>query len=81
MDRKGFHKLALILLVLVLSLCAEAQNLVPNPSFEQYSECPDGPGKIAFAYPWKSVVGGCDYFHECAPIVVGIPISEGGGVC
>ena len=81
MDRKGFHKLALILLALVLSLCAEAQNLVPNPSFEFYTECPDSPGKIEFAYPWKNVRVSCDYYHECAPIVVGIPISEGGGVC
>jgi len=79
MDRKGIHQFPLIMLALVLSLYAEAQNLVPNASFEEHSECPDGPGKIAYAYPWHNALGSCNYFHECGTNEYGIPLNIGGG--
>jgi hypothetical protein len=66
---------------LVLCLNLQAQNLVPNPSFEDHSECPDGPGNIEFAYPWFKTRGSCDYFHECGIDGFGIPVSDGGGIC
>lgn len=79
MDRKGFSQFTLIGLALILSMVSHAQNLVPNPSFEYYTECPEGPGKIEFAYPWLKIRGSSDYFHECGSGGFGIPISNGGG--
>jgi gliding motility-associated-like protein len=56
---------------------AAAQNLVPNPSFETYTQCPIGygAGGPLDAPPWQSATDGTvDYFNVCAnPSVVGIP--------
>ncbi len=81
MDRKGIHKLALTLLVLVLSLHGQTQNLVPNPSFEDNSGCPlngNFDEKVDF---WFNARPTCDYYHECGTNEDGIPINEGGGIC
>jgi len=66
---------------LILNLCnlSQAQNLVPNPSFEEYTECPYNNGQIWKAEPWVSLIGGCDYFHECGINGFGIPESRAGG--
>ena len=43
-----------------------AQNLVPNPSFEEYTLCPGNRGQIALVPPWFSPNGGgVDYINEC----------------
>jgi hypothetical protein len=58
----------------VLSLCfalsaalAVGQNLVPNPSFEEYTDCPQSPleWNILGAYPWTTFRNSPDFFHEC----------------
>lgn len=44
-----------------------AQNLVPNPGFEAFSQCPDGRGQVSLAPPWFSPNGGgVDYVNSCA---------------
>lgn len=44
-----------------------AQNLVPNPGFETYQECPPYPGQIHLAVPWDSPNNKTtDFFHRCA---------------
>ena len=40
-------------------------NLVPNPSFEQYSSCPDGNGEVNRATNWNAF-NTADYFNICA---------------
>lgn len=51
--------------VLVAS-AAHAQNLVPNPSFENYTTCPNSASQITFAFPWNTPTAGSpDYFHAC----------------
>ncbi len=62
-------KTILLLLLLTfnfLLLTCTAQNLVPNPSFEQYSQCPDGEGEISYSIGWESYYGTPDYFNACA---------------
>lgn len=50
---------------LAISLCG--QNLVPNPSFEEYTECPlsvAGLGPVAESwYSWNETP---DYFNACS---------------
>jgi len=54
-----------------------AQNLVPNPSFEVYEECPWD----VTTYPQKSLIpfwylpnnGTSDYFNSCAKFLVNVP--------
>ncbi|MCB9186978.1 MAG: T9SS type A sorting domain-containing protein [Flavobacteriales bacterium] len=79
MEWKGIHKLLLITLASVLSMHLHAQNLVPNPSFEDYTECPENTGQIINALPWYSVRSSCDYYHECGSNGASIPINYGGG--
>src|SRR6187455_2453226 len=56
-----------------------AQNLAPNPDFEDFSSCPDGlniPGNPNFnCIPWRTGSAGTpDYFNACAnPNDIGVP--------
>lgn len=41
-------------------------NLVPNPSFEQYSSCPSSLNQVYLASPWfNPTQGTSDYFNAC----------------
>lgn len=44
-----------------------AQNILPNPGFEQKNGCPDRPGQISLAAYWVSPnVATPDYFNDCS---------------
>lgn len=44
-----------------------SQNLVPNPSFENYTSCPSSVAQIGLAPPWTSPTSGSpDYFNVCS---------------
>jgi len=70
--------LPLIALLTLLWLHSTAQNLVPNPSFEQYSLCPVYPGDF---YPlnWNGYKSP-DYFNECddSLFYVSVPHNSAG---
>lgn len=56
-------------LLVVFNATAQS-NLVPNPSFEEYSECPDDQGQIALCDSWfeastTPAVWGADYYNTC----------------
>jgi gliding motility-associated-like protein len=68
---------------LLTDSCLEAQNLVPNPDFENYTVCPTGyhtPGQNPPypGAPWESTTwGSSDYLHACSnPSDVGIPLND-----
>ncbi|MCB9360678.1 MAG: T9SS type A sorting domain-containing protein [Flavobacteriales bacterium] len=42
-------------------------NLVPNPSFEDYSLCPDSWAQIDRINNWEAYKGSPDYFNSCEP--------------
>lgn len=59
----------------------DAQNLVPNASFEDTVSCPYGANKITDAMGWFSSKGSPDYFNPCANSTtpqVGVPNNMGG---
>lgn len=57
----------LLSLLLVNFGTAPAQNLVPNPSFEDYYDCPINFGQWAEVVDWTSPYNhSADYFNECA---------------
>jgi hypothetical protein len=65
---------------LLLSTSAAAQNLVPNPSFEQFDTCPSNISQITRAAGWNAVRPTPDYFNSCSTdtlfngqIIVGVP--------
>jgi hypothetical protein len=61
-------KIILLTLLFIKVIMSNGQNLVPNPSFENHSQCPDGGGQVDYAIPWYGVtsLGSSDYFSECA---------------
>lgn len=63
-----------LIIALLLPLMVNAQNLVPNWSFEEYEECPDGMAQIEKATGWMAFRVTPDYFNSCAsPGSVGVP--------
>lgn len=50
-----------------------AQNLVPNPSFEDTVSCPTNVGQISKAVGWSSYRNSPDYFSTCNSSTVGVP--------
>lgn len=66
-----------IIIVLISSICFQslAQNLVPNPSFELFNQCPYMEGQIDFVQDWSnSGTGTSDYYNSCDVVGdVGVP--------
>lgn len=50
-------------------------NLVPNPSFEQYSSCPNVQCGISLAAGWYSAGYSPDYYNTCASWPFGVPTN------
>ena len=66
-------KIKLILFLIFITFSIKAQhilsnNLVPNYSFEDYTQCPISYSQIDFAYPWTSTRGissSTDFLNFC----------------
>lgn len=59
-------KITLLLFTFHFLLFTYSQNLVPNPSFEEYSSCPDGQCQIYKCTGWFSSGFTPDYLNTCA---------------
>ncbi|HYV90569.1 MAG TPA: PKD domain-containing protein [Chitinophagales bacterium] len=62
-------KKILLYILLFISRIAVSQNLVQNPSFEQYTSCPAGNSGITLATPWDVPPGSIttpDYLNSCS---------------
>ncbi|MGB3947305.1 MAG: T9SS type A sorting domain-containing protein [Bacteroidia bacterium] len=55
-----------------------SQNLVPNPSFEEYSSCPTSQCGISLATGWYSAGYTPDYYNTCASWPFGVPGNAAG---
>lgn len=76
-------KKLLLFFLLIFSFCkvnpTYAQtNLVPNPSFEQYSGCPTVDCGISLATGWNSAGYTPDYYNSCASWSSGVPTNSVG---
>lgn len=58
-------KKSLLIAFVIFSTTASGQNLVPNPSFEQYTSCPNWDGEVNKVIGWDEVYS-ADFFHYCA---------------
>ena len=53
-------------ILLIISIKINSQNLIPNPSFENYTSCPTTNGQISQAVPWiNATPSQSDYFNQC----------------
>ncbi len=61
-----------LILFLFFGFFTKAQyNLVPNPGFENYSNCPTGTAQMNKATPWinPTSAGNSDYYNRCDPFL------------
>jgi hypothetical protein len=68
----------ILLIFTLFSFTCSAQNLVPNPSFEDTVQCPIGVNvttdQMTYATGWhKATAGTPDYFNSCNTGMVGVP--------
>lgn len=56
-------------ILLALPFAATAQNLVPNPSFEDTIVCPTTLGAVYACLQWQTYGETPDYFNDCSSIV------------
>lgn len=62
-------QLLLICLTILTYNSIIAQNLVPNPNFENFTACPNNASQIERAVPWNDAnEGTSDYYNACATI-------------
>tara|TARA_B110000240_G_scaffold151067_1_gene167374 strand:+ start:716 stop:2083 length:1368 start_codon:yes stop_codon:yes gene_type:complete len=57
-----------IFIIIIISICFQVngQNLIPNPSFENYNTCPTSDGQLINAIPWiNSNSDSPDLFNSC----------------
>lgn len=57
--------IVLLIVIFGLNRFKSQVNLVPNPSFETFSVCPNSAGQISNAIGWNNFSGTCDYFNSC----------------
>lgn len=53
-------------------------NLVPNPSFEDYFNCPNNISQLYKAKKWKNFCGSPDYVNTCGQAPASVPYNFGG---
>jgi len=70
----------IIILLLLFIKFGTTQNLVPNPSFENYSTCPNLTNELLYAIPWYSPTSGTpDYYNSCSTYMwCDVPLNYGG---
>jgi hypothetical protein len=63
----GWLKIASLVVLLVFCFGGKAQNLVPNPSFEEYTDCPTYGNQLPYAINWSSPNNNnAELFNRCA---------------
>ncbi len=61
-----WRRMGLLISTLLLSSICLGQNLVFNPSFEDYNNCPDQWGDIIESNGWNGPLEGVELFHSCS---------------
>jgi len=79
---KTLLKIFFTICILQFAVCISAfsQNLVPNPSFEEYYFCPEADGETGYAVGWNTNINSADYFNACCqdPLQVSVPQNAWG---
>jgi OmpA-OmpF porin, OOP family len=78
----NFRRFIFFIGLIILSQRAAAQNLVPNGSFEEYSDCPGSYSENPAAFratSWRALnTGSPDYFNTCSDGGAAVPYNWAG---
>lgn len=55
------------MLLVLDSTFLNSQNLVPNPSFEDYTSCPNSTAQLSYTGNWTFVGASTDFYNACSP--------------
>lgn len=70
---------AIVVLALIRMYCVHAQNLVPNPSFEDTIACPNTPNQLNYAKFWVNPTQGSpDYLNACNTTIYNLNVPYTG---
>ena len=73
------QRLFLLITLLFFQFNAIAQNLVPNPSFEELDSCITGLGQLQKAIGWKTILFTPDCLNRCGTgLAYSVPGNVGG---
>lgn len=76
LNNHAMRKVLLLICLLISFGFANAQNLVLNPSFESYSNCPQGPGAINVVTNWSNPdTATSDYYNSCHTVIAGFSVD------
>jgi type IX secretion system substrate protein len=64
---KTLYLLVTLITMTFITQHIQAQNLVPNPSFENYTSCPNGPAQLSYTGNWTFVGASTDFYNACSP--------------
>nr|MBK9650771.1 T9SS type A sorting domain-containing protein [Bacteroidota bacterium] len=68
-----------LITLLIITTPLVAQNLLTDPSFEDYYGCPNSNGQLDSLKHWFTVAESPDYFNVCAAgTIAGIPLNQAG---
>jgi hypothetical protein len=68
-----------IVFILITPLIYGQTNLVPNPSFEDYSLCPNQLNQFEYVVEWTKCTYSTDYFNACdSTNVASVPLNNVG---
>lgn len=71
-----FFLLEALSIILVFTFPCNSQNLIPNPGFELYSNCPSTLGQVNRCLDWLDIEKTPDYFNSCEmPNIVNVPFN------
>lgn len=73
--------LILFFLAYSYSLLAFSQNLVPNPSFEEYNACPLNSVQLLNLNYWTVFYVSPNYYNKCGDIYYSVPYNWAGSQC
>lgn len=68
-------KIAYIMAILIYSYSYSQTNLVPNPSFESFTNCPTTLDQTSLAIGWSPYRGSTDYYNSCNSSGIGVPTN------
>jgi len=72
-------KTTFLLLAFIFSLITcSAQNLVPNPSFEEYDTCPNWENQVKYAIGWKSCGNSTPEYYNACSVNFSVPSNQAG---
>lgn len=65
-------------IMICLAKISNAQNFLSNPSFEDYSQCPDANDQVVYCVGWEAWCATPEYCNGCTAIGPSVPHNGGG---